>query len=168
MPVTNPPPGYAPLLIKAWSGGTVDVNRSRLLVWGGGHADYWGNEMYALDLPTMSIQRIVEPSPKTAEAKCASALPDGTPTSRHTYGGLSYIAHADRFFAVHGSLSPCGDGDAATWTFNFSANQWQMMLPNGGAGSYGSMAVYDPVSKLVYAKDQYNFYAYSLESNTFS
>jgi hypothetical protein len=43
-----------------------------------------------------------------------------------------------------------------------------MMLPNGGLGSYGSMAVYDPVSKLVYAKDQFDFYSYSLESNRYS
>ena len=168
LPVTNPPPGYAPLMIKAWSGGTVDANRSRLLVWGGGHADYWGNEIYALDLPTMSIKRIVEPSPKTAEANCTSALPDGTPASRHTYDGLTYIAHADRFFSIQGSLSPCGGGDAATWTFNFSTNQWQMMLPNGGPHSYGSMAAYDPVSKFVYGRDQDSFYAYSLESNTYT
>src|SRR5436190_2252829 len=60
----NPlPKGYAPYLVEAWNGGTVDTNRSRLLVWGGGHSDYWGNEMYAVDLATLSIKRIVDPSP---------------------------------------------------------------------------------------------------------
>ena len=95
-----PQPGYAPNIVDAWSGGTVDTARNRLIVWGGGHSDYSGNEVYALDLSTLTIKRIVEPSSQTASSNCSSALPDGSPTSRHTYSGLSYIAHADRMFAV--------------------------------------------------------------------
>src|SRR5262249_44143633 len=35
-------------VIKAWSGGMADTARNRLIVWGGGHNDYYGNEIYAL------------------------------------------------------------------------------------------------------------------------
>jgi hypothetical protein len=161
--------GYAPSLVQAWNGGTVDTLRNRLLVWGGGHADYWGNEMYALDLASLTIQRIVEPSPKTSEANCTSALPDGTPVSRHTYDGLAYIAHADRFFAVDGAMSPCGYADSASWTYDFAAKNWSLMLAKSATQThYGTMAVYDAASKRVYVKDQYSFFAYSLEDNQYT
>ena len=48
--------------ISAWSGGAYDSGRRRMLVWGGGHDDYWGNELYAFDLGTGTWQRITEPS----------------------------------------------------------------------------------------------------------
>ena len=146
----------------------MDTARSRLLVWGGGHADYYGNEMYALDLPSMSIKRIVEPSPHTRQANCTSALPDGTPTSRHTYDGLTYLSHADRFFAVNGSLTPCGRRRThATWTYDFRTNAWIMMLPQSRPTGFGTMAVYEAATKQVFVKDGPGFYAYSLESNSY-
>jgi hypothetical protein len=156
-------------LIAAWSGGAVDTSRNRLLVWGGGHSDYWGNEMYALDLGTLSIRRIIEPSPFTASANCTSALSDGTPTSRHTYDGLAYIAHADRFFAVNGSLAPCGGGEAATWTYHFATGKWQLMVAESPTLTFGTMAVYDPQTRLVYVKDAgSSFFSYSLENNRYT
>lgn len=167
LPTKNVPPGYPPYVVTAWNGGTVDTNRSRLLVWGGGHNDYWGNEMYALDLPTLSIQRIVEPSAVTSQSNCSSALPDRTPTSRHTYDGLTYIAHVDRFFAAAGSLSPCGDGDYASWSYDFGSNRWQQMVSKAGPNGYDAMTVYDPQTKQVYAADNNNFFVYSAETNTY-
>jgi hypothetical protein len=167
LPAT-PQQGYAPYLVQAWNGGTVDTARSRLIVWGGGHADYWGNEMYALDLATLTIKLIVQPSSRTADANCTSALPDGTPTSRHTYDGLTYMGHSDRMFAVSGSLSPCGFGERATWTFAYSTGAWQKMLPAGGPTTdFGTMAVYDALTKSVYVKDQTDFYSYSMETNAY-
>src|ERR1700761_6743036 len=29
-------------VIDAWGGGALDTKRNRLVLWGGGHADYWG------------------------------------------------------------------------------------------------------------------------------
>jgi hypothetical protein len=160
--------GSPTAIVNAWNGGTVDSARSRLLVWGGGHSDYWGNEMYALDLGSMSIQLIVPPSSHTSEATCTAALPDRTPTSRHVYDGLAYIAHADRMFATDGSLTPCGYAGGGTWTFGFGTTAWQQMLGTGGPTTgYGTMAVYDAATKQVFVKDQADFYAYSLESNTY-
>lgn len=165
----NPPQqGYAPYLVDAWNGGAVDTVRNRLLVWGGGHSDYWGNEMYALDLGTLSMKRIIDPSPQTSQANCSSALPDGTPTSRHTYHGLTYIAHADRFFAVNGALAPCGYGDTATWTHDFATSKWQKMIASTPTTTYGTMAVYDAATKQVYVKDTVGFFAYSLETNQYT
>src|SRR5206468_335241 len=129
---------------------------------------YSGNEMYALDLPTLSIKRIVEPSAMTSQSNCASALPDGSPTSRHTYDGMTYIAHADRMFEANGSLAPCGYGDTATWTRSFATNTWQQMLASSPMTTFDTMAVYDAATKLVYVKDQVSFFSYSLESNKYT
>jgi hypothetical protein len=165
----SPAPGGNPTnVVLAWGGGTVDTQRNRLLVWGGGHSDYWGNEMYALDLPTLSIQRIVDPSPQTSMSACASALPDGTPVSRHTYNGLAYIAYADQFFSVNGSMTPCGFLEPATWSYDFSAKKWALKVANSPSASFDTMAVYDASTKKVYVKDQMNFYAYSPQVNTYT
>ena len=147
----------------------MDTTRGRLLVWGGGHTDYNGDEMYALDLASMSVQRIVEPSPQVSQANCTSALPDGLPAARHTYDGLTYIAHTDSFFATGGSLSTCGSGDPATWTYDFTAKKWAMKVANSPMQTYyGTMAEYDPSSRLVYVKDQASFYSYSADTNTYT
>lgn len=165
----NPPQGgYAPSLINAWSGGTVDTSRSRLLVWGGGHNDYWGNEIYALDLPSLSMKRIVEPSSLTAQSNCTSALPDGTPTSRHTYDGLTYMSNTDNFFAVTGALVPCGGSGNDTWVYNFTQGKWTQEVALPAYVSYGSMAVYDPATQQVFVHDTYDFLSYSLPTNTYT
>ena len=165
---TPPQDGYAPYLIQAWSGGTVDTTRGRLLVWGGGHGDYSGNEMYALDLASLTIQRVVEPSSQTSQSNCSSGLPDGTPTSRHTYGGLTFIAHADKFYATAGSLAPCGVGDPATWTYAFGVKKWTMNVAKSPMESYyGTMAAYDAATKHVYVKDLASLYTYEPDTNTY-
>ena len=147
----------------------MDTARNRLLIWGGGHNDYWGNEMYALDLGALTIQRIVDPSAQTIASNCNSALPDGSPTSRHTYDGLTYIPHADRMFSVGGSKAPCGYGESASWTYDFTASKWQMMMANSAPTTpYGTMAEYDPATRLVFVKDMYSFYSYSLETNKYT
>ncbi len=35
-------------VVYAWSSAVADTARNRLIIWGGGHADYLGNEVYAL------------------------------------------------------------------------------------------------------------------------
>ena len=156
-------------ITDAWSGGTVDTKRNRLLIWGGGHNDYWGNEVYALDLNTLSINRIIDPSPVTSQSNCSSALPDGTPVSRHTYGGLTYIGDADRMFSAGGAMAPCGSTDMATWTYDFTGLNWQKVVSNSPFSiSYGFMAAYDALTKSVLLKDRTDFYSYSLGTNKYT
>ena len=165
----NPTPQGNPAdVVTAWGGATVDSARNRMLVWGGGHANYWGNEMYALELSSLSIKRIVEPSPLTGQSSCASALPDGTPVSRHTYAGLAYMAHADRMLGVGGSMSPCGYLDPATWAYDFGAKKWNLLVSSSPVASHGAIAVYDAATKQAYVKDQSSFYSYSLETNKYT
>ena len=53
--------------IEAQSGGVADTTNNRLIVWGGGHNDYYGNEVYALDLSASPITwtRLTNPTTPT-------------------------------------------------------------------------------------------------------
>src|ERR1041385_5659684 len=42
--------GYTVGGIAAYSGSIADTDQDRLVIWGGGHQDYGGNEVYALNL----------------------------------------------------------------------------------------------------------------------
>src|SRR5262245_42471120 len=56
------PGGNVSKMIDAWSGGALDPQRGWLLVWGGGHSDYAGNELYAFDVNTLAWNRLTNPS----------------------------------------------------------------------------------------------------------
>ncbi|MGH8769555.1 MAG: kelch repeat-containing protein [Burkholderiales bacterium] len=161
------PHGNPRYLVEAWSGGAVDSKRSRLIVWGGGGSDYFGNELYAVDLNTRKVERLTDPSLSSFYTD-RPAKPDGAPVSRHTYGGVTYIAHADRLFAYGGAIRGYFEQD--TWTFDFKTSRWHEMKPSGPVprGDPGIMADYDPVTKKVYVKDNVDLYSYSFEANSYT
>jgi hypothetical protein len=156
-------------VIAAWNSAIADTKRSRLIIWGGGHADYAGNELYALDLGTLRMQRLNEPSPVNTSGKCVEMLSDGRPNSRHTYGGLAYITHADRMFSFGGSLNQCGFFTNATWTFDLETLQWKNMSPAGGAPAAlpGAVSDYDPNSQSVFLHDTTDFWQYDYDKNRY-
>jgi hypothetical protein len=161
-------------VISAWSGGIADTKRNRLVIWGGGHSDYYGNELYALDLNTLSMLRLNNPSDPAGS--CTAAAPDGKPTSRHTYNGLAYISDLDSMYVLGGALA-CSTGEDSndTWILNLGTLQWTRKDPtNSGAGNGitstydGKYAAYDPVGKLVYANDAFNFWSYDPNANKYT
>lgn len=163
-------------IIAAWSGGIADQSHNRLIVWGGGHNDYYGNELYALDLNQLSMVRLNDPSPLypgPPPLPCKSNLPDGKPNTRHTYGGLSYIAHAERMY-VYGGIVACtnGGGSTDTWTLDLNTLQWSAMDPHKGAQPRTIngvvMSDYDSNSKLVFMDNLRDFYSYNFDTNSYS
>ena len=137
--------------ILDYSGAAFDTTRNRLVVWGGGHNSYDGNELYAYDVDTSTWHRLTEPSQPNL---CGQVNSDGTPNSRHTYNGLAYIEHADRFFGLGGALA-CGPGSCGadiTWTFNFASRQWENRNPSGSLPRTmcENIAAYDPETKKVW------------------
>jgi hypothetical protein len=97
--------------MTAWSGGTYDTKRDRLIVWGGGHADYAGNEVYVFDINSLKWQRLTNPS--------------GWPPSVHSYDQIEYLPDQDRFFAFGGSVWVSGGSWSGSAAFNFNNNQWE-------------------------------------------
>jgi len=163
-------------VIAAWSGGIADQTRNRMLIWGGGHNDYYGNEVYALDLEKRAFVRLNEPSalyPGPPPLPCNPTMPDGKPNVRHTYGGLAYIAHADRMFAF-GGIVACtnGGGGNDTWTLNLATLEWRRMEPVKGTDPRTingvTMSDYDAGSKLVYLHNTRDFYSYDYEKDVYN
>ncbi|HET9744012.1 MAG TPA: fibronectin type III domain-containing protein, partial [Terriglobales bacterium] len=141
-------------------------------MWGGGHVDYYGNEVYALNLGKNTLTRLTNPGPVASPSSDAEVLGDGTPNSRHTYDGLAYIAHANRMFAFSGSLaSSNGNASGYTWTLDLSTLKWQQMTPVHGdqpVPGFGVVADYDPVTKNVFLHDIHNFFQYNYDTNTYT
>jgi len=123
------PPGSTGLssIMKSWSGGAFDSQRDRLIVWGGGHTNYAGNEIYTFDLNTLQWTRLTDPSYMNSGYNFSAqgwtdgdeAYPDGTPVSRHTYSELAYLPPPfDALWVNGGSKWRNGNGTRATWLFD--------------------------------------------------
>src|SRR5262249_16811852 len=82
-------------------------NSDSLIVWGGGHSDYAGNEVYAFNLATLSWTEVTNPS-STAGGDNNGVLSDGTPVSRHTYDGMTFISGTNQMFETSGADAPAG------------------------------------------------------------
>ena len=98
------PPGVTGVasIMDAWSGGAYDTQRDRLIVWGGGHTDYSGNELYVFDIETLTWTRLTDPTYDVGGG--APYYNDGSPRSRHSYDYLQYLPTIDRFCS-HCSVS---------------------------------------------------------------
>ena len=148
-------------VIAADSGAAADTKRNRLIIWGGGHAGYAGNELYSLDLNTSppTLVRLNNPSifdPLNGNLEVNAS--DGTPTSRHTYGGLVYLPVQDKIFAWEG-VSLGGRSLRQTWQLDMNTLTWTNMHPEltpgsfdvtaGGGSASGAECAYDPNTQKV-------------------
>jgi hypothetical protein len=124
------PGGSITGVIGAWSSGAYDTKRHRLIVWGGGHGDYAGNEIYVFSMSSFRWKRLNEPSAFPPGDENNSSLsvshPDGAPISRHSYDYLEYMPGVDRFFVGGGSALWIGGqlNDSTTYLFNFDTLEW--------------------------------------------
>lgn len=120
--------------VFSFSGTTYDSLNKRVLMFGGGHADYAGNETYAMYLtdlrPDAWRWQQVSPAHVWATELNAGDLTEiGTPTkpvSRHTYGYCVYSNETDRFISMGGGalFSGGSHGDDAIWELDPSAGTW--------------------------------------------
>src|SRR5215469_14122530 len=176
-------------VIRAWSGGIADTDANRLLIWGGGHTNYYGNEIYSLNLTTnpITLTRVKDPTVPTNYADSANCIegippgsPDFAPNSRESYGGLAFIPGPYRMFVEGGSLA-CAQGDQSqgTWTVSLNnlsnASSWVHENPtlvgplpgSSGGFTYGNVADYDPNSGLVFVSDSGAIYSYNYYNNAY-
>jgi hypothetical protein len=156
-------------IIEAWNGALLDTTRLRLVIWGGGHNDYYGNDMYAFDIASLSWSRLTEPTVEWTN--CGDPNPDGTANSRHTYNGLAYIEHADRMFVSGGALNCLAGscGAELTWEFDFDTLTWTDRQPSGGHSTgCGDNSAYDPATGNVYFGDAGGLYSYSYDDNAWT
>lgn len=129
LPDVPRPTGNPSFRIDAYNGFAVDQATSRIFMAGmGGHADYWGNEAYAIDFrdesPAWSILR--QPTPASDYTYDSSYYADGRPSSSHTYFGNQYIAALNRIFRF-GSGALAGSGNASDYkvnAFSLATGDW--------------------------------------------
>jgi chitodextrinase len=131
-------------MFTAWSGAVVDTKRNRLIIWGGGHVDYAGNEIYTLNLGAnpVTLTRITDPSGPSVYDRnagpCPTTMPDGRPNTRHSNESLTYIPGTDRMFMFSGGVA-CGNG------FHYD-DTWTLDVSNiSNTGTSGWLAM-DPVN----------------------
>jgi hypothetical protein len=157
--------------VFAWSSGVFDTKHNRMIVWGGGHGDYSGNELYSLNLDSLTMTRLTNPAPAQS---CIEALAGGTqPNSRHTYDGLAYMENVDRMF-VEGGFNYGGSCDLSvqrskgTWTYDFTGKIWERKIdaPTGLGNYEGQVSAYDPVTGKVFVA-QSGYYSYDYATNTY-
>jgi hypothetical protein len=164
-------------VIDDWCGATFDTKRNRLILWGGGHNGYYGNELYAINMTDLTATRITEPGlPAASYSDCSEAIANGTqPNSRHTYDNMAYMPNLDKMFTYGGSLA-CGPSGIshATWIFDFATMTWERKYPAGdtpceGFSTLGQLvnAVYDPNTEKVFMHDGAHLYKYDPIANTY-
>lgn len=170
---------YCHNVVDAWSSAVLDTTRNRLIIWGGGHADYSGNEVYSLNLGASpaTLTRLNDPSVFDASGSCPdSNVSDGTPVSRHTYNNLVYMPTVDRMFTFTGSKAPCGSASTMTYTLDFSVSppKWHAMDPVNGFNPVPgffypySVCAWDPNSLSVICNATGTFLRYNPVSNTYT
>lgn len=107
------PPGSRPLpgtgdpstVVSAWSSMAWDSNRGDLIFWGGGHANYPGNEVYRWRSSDLQWERASLPSQVVNFGgnnwEAAGGVTDA-PISAHTYDNSEYLPVIDRFVTFGG------------------------------------------------------------------
>jgi hypothetical protein len=145
-----------------WSGAAFDAAGDRLYISGGGHGGYAGNEWYRLDLGTLALTRINEPSTPIRDGCLFDGIyADGRPVSRHTYAHLAWLPAPRTIFMVGGSRWQCGYFIDDAWTFDPLTDDWTEKSYAGGPNAgFGLSLAVDAPTGLVYAHDDYDLYSY--------
>ncbi len=157
-------------VVSAWSSGVYDPIHRRMIVWGGGHDDYWGNELYGFDLRSGTWSRLTEPS-VVPEGETSitffnqDPLPDGKPVSRHTYDGVEFIEHLGKLWGLGGSRARDGGGTNITWMYDESAGWTQHA---SGPGGYTFAMAYDPGSRKVLVNTTESMRIYDIDTDTWT
>ena len=153
-------------VVAAWGGAIFDTQRNVLVVTGGGHSDYGGNEVYEFHLDTLRWARVTEPSPLTPLAVLGRYAVVGSeaPVSSHTYDGLVHLPKSNQMFKFGGSYYSSGDVyDRHTYLFDLATKKWKRGAeaplhvlqvssdfdPKTGRviiGAGGGLMYYDPVA----------------------
>jgi hypothetical protein len=112
--------------VLAFSGGSLKADGSEIFIFGGGHADWAGNEVYSLRLANPVPAWVRRTNPTVNVQSDVSHYNDGLPSSRHTYNAVQFIDQDNRMMTF-GAASVYGIGSGRFNTidaFNPDTNTW--------------------------------------------
>lgn len=95
------PAGDPRAVVTAWSSAAWDSLRGDLLIYGGGHANYAGNEVYVLDGQSGLWSRGSLPS--RIDPTTLFVVDNAAPQAAHTYDNNLYLPINDRFITFGGA-----------------------------------------------------------------
>jgi len=98
--------------VAAWNSFVADARTSKVYsVANGGHGDYGGNEVDALELERNDPRwvEVLARTPNASYIACSEYYADGRPTARHTYYGVTLDESNDRVM-LFGGIWSCGNG----------------------------------------------------------
>jgi hypothetical protein len=178
---TGPPTGAL-----AYSGMAYDSKHHKLLVFGGGHWDYSGNEIWVFDINTLSWSKAYEPVPESAyTSQYASSqypgaimypdpsapLSEAQPLTRHTYDTVEFIESQGVLFTRgrytwgSGQQGYCW-GCEDTWTYDLETNKWTYRNLAGAPVDKGDgAAAYDPVADLMVVASHGDTFVYDINTD---
>lgn len=150
-------------VMNDWNGGAFATgygDAGGLVVFGGGHNGYFGNELYVFDIGTLSWARATDPVDNPVCNQTTGELQDGSPCSAHTYDYVDYHPGTNSFVEL-GSASnheAGGGGSPRVHLFSFDTNQWR-----AGDDTYdnflshtGASSAYDPTRDVFWVVPAYN------------
>jgi len=117
------------------SGGSFDTTRNQMIIWGGGHKDYAGNEIYVFNMDTLRWTRVNDPAPRrddNGSIESSGYYPDASgnpdpqqPRSRHSYWYQVYVPDIDRYCSMGASFTfPNSLTLANVDCFDFTTKRW--------------------------------------------
>ncbi|MDH3715045.1 MAG: hypothetical protein OET44_14525 [Gammaproteobacteria bacterium] len=140
-----------PSITEAWNGAVLATRFGKsgaMVVFGGGHNDYFGADLHAFDLGTRQWSRIADgyiSHDPNAYGKGAvyphGEYPDGSPLPPHTYEYVQYDPEGNDYILFKGQLElgPDVKAVAIAHMFNFDTMLWrrsprhsQAVLNSGG------------------------------------
>lgn len=171
-----------PAITSAWSGGTRDNRRNRHIVKGGGHNDYYGNEIYALDYNHATAPGIVLVHDATHNPNLGTiggateTYADGSPSARHTYNGLLYLNDQDKYWMFGAGIPNNGNFSNFQYWYDpttTSGTGWTTLGSGGpNPGEDGSVPTWatDPLTELIWGiqPNSGDFWSYAPLTNTWT
>jgi hypothetical protein len=152
----------APKGIMAYSGGVFDSEHNVFLVFGGGHADYWGNEVCAFDMKTLAWRRMYEPDARARytndniDNQRGKLKDSDKPYTRHSYQMLAFVPSVKKMFIWSGcgpgwgNIAPTCPAPPDAWYYDFVSNKWEFAAANGPK-CYGGGTAYDAKRDVIWA-----------------
>ncbi len=122
-------------VIIDWNGGAYAQNFGSfgsLLLTGGGHAAYQGNEVYAFDLDTRLWTRVNDPYTGSYSNSSNGAYSDGSPLTVHTMDALSYHPATKSIVRLKGTTdSYAGNGQiVVAFMLDLETKAWRRSRVN--------------------------------------
>lgn len=158
--VSPAPTGTQATITASWGAAAYDSSRDDIIIFGGGHTDYSGNEAYAFSVDPLSGNFLKwRVKWKNSTTRTASEdYADGSPSSAHTYCAWIYDPNRDKLVRMPG----VGIYDAGTFTLRTYDIPASTESPSTAVGSSwvhkadalidaDGVAAYDPTSNKMFS-----------------